>query len=266
MALKNGRTTAALQQILIGSVIPSGTIAPFAGGTIPEGWLLCDGSAISRTTYSALFSAVGVAHGSGDGALTFNLPDYQGSFLRGKVSISTVTGSGTVSTNNATFSSHGIKRTGFKVRLSSGTLTGLSTATDYYVIVVDTNTLAFSSSLANAIAGTKLPISGTNSAIIVQYEDPDYASRSAATVGGNSGGNLGSLQQPQSDSIKDFVSTLKGNIGGLNGTALIPEDGAYSSEYHTGRSDGAGSYWIKMRSHNRESRPKNSLTNYIIKV
>lgn len=83
MPLKNGKTTASLQTILIGSVIPAGTIAPFGGGTVPEGWLLCDGTAVSRTTYSALFSAVGTVHGQGNGSSTFHLPDYRGRFLRG---------------------------------------------------------------------------------------------------------------------------------------------------------------------------------------
>jgi len=83
MPLKNGRTSAALQQILVGSIIPPGTIQAFGGGTVPSGWLLCDGSTANRSTYSALFSAIGVAHGSGNGSTTFHLPDYRGRFLRG---------------------------------------------------------------------------------------------------------------------------------------------------------------------------------------
>jgi microcystin-dependent protein len=83
MPLKNGRTSAALQQILVGSIIPPGTIQAFGGGTVPSGWLLCDGSTANRSTYSALFSAIGVAHGSGDGSTTFHLPDLRGRFLRG---------------------------------------------------------------------------------------------------------------------------------------------------------------------------------------
>lgn len=83
MALKNGRTTAALQTILVGSVIPSGTISPFGGGTVPSGWLLCDGTAVSRTTYASLYAAILVANGYGDNATTFNLPDLRGRFLRG---------------------------------------------------------------------------------------------------------------------------------------------------------------------------------------
>lgn len=83
MPLKNGRTTAALQTIVVGTVIPAGTIAPFGGGTVPAGWLLCDGSTVSRATYSNLFAATGTLHGQGDGSTTFHLPDYRGRFLRG---------------------------------------------------------------------------------------------------------------------------------------------------------------------------------------
>jgi microcystin-dependent protein len=83
MPLKNGRTTASLQTVLVGSVIPAGTIAPFGGGTVPAGWLLCDGSTVSRTTFANLFLAVGTLHGQGDGSTTFHLPDYRGRFLRG---------------------------------------------------------------------------------------------------------------------------------------------------------------------------------------
>ena len=66
-----------------GGLAPSGAILAFGGSAAPDGWLICDGSSVSRTQYASLFAAVGVAHGSGDGATTFNLPDYQGRFLRG---------------------------------------------------------------------------------------------------------------------------------------------------------------------------------------
>ena len=56
-------------------VLPTGTIVPYAGATAPDGFLLCDGSAVSRTTYSALFSVIGTTYGEGDGNSTFNLPD-----------------------------------------------------------------------------------------------------------------------------------------------------------------------------------------------
>lgn len=57
MALRRGRPVGESRSILIGSIIPAGTIAPFGGGTVPEGWLLCDGSIVSRATYDGLFAA-----------------------------------------------------------------------------------------------------------------------------------------------------------------------------------------------------------------
>lgn len=62
---------------------PTGGVIAFAGSTAPTGWLLCDGSAVSRTTYASLFAVIGTSHGSGNGTTTFNLPDYRGRFLRG---------------------------------------------------------------------------------------------------------------------------------------------------------------------------------------
>ena len=60
----------------------TGMIAPFAMSTAPSGWLTCDGSAVSRSTHSNLFSAIGTTWGTGDGSTTFNVPDLRGAFLR----------------------------------------------------------------------------------------------------------------------------------------------------------------------------------------
>lgn len=65
------------------TLIPVGMIAPFAMSTAPTGWLECDGSAVSRTTYSDLFAALSTTHGVGDGSTTFNVPDLRGEFIRG---------------------------------------------------------------------------------------------------------------------------------------------------------------------------------------
>lgn len=57
------------------SLVPAGTILPFGGSKAPTGYLLCDGAAVSRTTYSALFTVIGITYGAGDGSTTFNLPN-----------------------------------------------------------------------------------------------------------------------------------------------------------------------------------------------
>ena len=62
---------------------PVGVITAYAGDTAPNGWLLCDGSAVSRTTYANLFSVIGTKCGAGDGSTTFNLPNIKGRSLVG---------------------------------------------------------------------------------------------------------------------------------------------------------------------------------------
>lgn len=79
--------------------LPVGTIVSYAGATVPTGWLLCDGSAINRATYSTLFTAIGTAYGVGDGVTTFELPDMRGRFPFGKAT------AGTGSTLGAEFGS-----------------------------------------------------------------------------------------------------------------------------------------------------------------
>jgi microcystin-dependent protein len=67
----------------IPAIMPVGVILAFGGVTPPTGWLLCNGGAVSRTTYPKLFDVIGTFYGSGDGATTFNLPDAQRRYLLG---------------------------------------------------------------------------------------------------------------------------------------------------------------------------------------
>ena len=88
--LADGSVTAAkLDTSIQTSGVPSGTVVAFAGATPPTGWLVCDGSAVSRTAYPSLFSAIGVIWGVGDSVSTFNLPD-----LRGRTAIGAGQGTG----------------------------------------------------------------------------------------------------------------------------------------------------------------------------
>lgn len=64
-------------------LVPSGAIVPFAGVGVPEGWLLCDGSELTRAAHPALYNALQNTWGSRDGNSVFNLPDLRGVFLRG---------------------------------------------------------------------------------------------------------------------------------------------------------------------------------------
>ncbi|MEL0207667.1 MAG: tail fiber protein [Gammaproteobacteria bacterium] len=95
--------------------IPTATIIPWSDTSVPTGYLECDGAAVSRTTYAALYAIVGDTYGSGDGSTTFNVPDLQDNIPMGKSGTkavgstggaNTVTPTGNVagSTANATLS------------------------------------------------------------------------------------------------------------------------------------------------------------------
>jgi len=95
--------------------IPTATIVPWTSASVPSGFLECNGAAVSRTTYSALFAIVGTTYGAGDGSSTFNVPDLQDNVAVGKSNnkslgstggANTVTSTGNVggSTANASLS------------------------------------------------------------------------------------------------------------------------------------------------------------------
>lgn len=69
--------------------VPVGSMSMYAGSAAPTGWLLCDASAVSRTTYAALFAVISTTYGTGDGSSTFNVPD-----MRGRVPAGVGTGTG----------------------------------------------------------------------------------------------------------------------------------------------------------------------------
>jgi len=79
---KLGSDVTALITALTNVKVPTGTILPFAGSTAPSNAIICDGSAVLRSTYSALFTVIGTTYGVGDGSTTFNVPN-----LKGKIPI-----------------------------------------------------------------------------------------------------------------------------------------------------------------------------------
>ncbi len=144
----------------------TGTVTMFAGASAPADWLLCDGSAVSRTTYSALFAVTSTTFGIGDGSTTFNLPD-----LRSRIPVGAGTG-----TKVATFSSRSgdiITVTGLSnasnnefqtgqavlYDTTSGAISGLTDNTTYYVVRVTNTSFSLATTLADAQNGTVITLS-----------------------------------------------------------------------------------------------------------
>lgn len=78
------------------AVMPPGALVPFGGPTTPTGWLLCNGAAVSRSTYADLFAAIGTVHGAGNGTTTFNVPDMRGKFPIGVAASGTASALGQI--------------------------------------------------------------------------------------------------------------------------------------------------------------------------
>ena len=69
--------------IAVPTILEPGIVVPYAGATAPTGWLICDGAAVNRSIYGALFAIVGTTYGAGDGSTTFNLPNLVNRFSVG---------------------------------------------------------------------------------------------------------------------------------------------------------------------------------------
>lgn len=103
---------------------PAGITLPYGGTSAPPGYFLCDGSAVSRTTYDHLFAAIGTAYGAGNGSTTFNLPDFRQRFPLGKAT------SGTGSTLGGAGGLIDHTHTVTPASLSSISLIGIGTGAD----------------------------------------------------------------------------------------------------------------------------------------
>ena len=94
------------------AAIPAGFVAAWPLASVPTGWLECDGSAVSRSSYPALFAVYGTSYGPGDGSTTFNLPNYKDYFLRGFDASETDAASRTDRGDGTTGASVGTKQAG----------------------------------------------------------------------------------------------------------------------------------------------------------
>ena len=84
----------------------TGVVQLYAGSTAPSGWLICNGQAVSRTTYAALFAVIGTTYGAGDGSTTFNVPNLVNKTVRGSNSLGKTGGADTVTLSTANLPAH----------------------------------------------------------------------------------------------------------------------------------------------------------------
>lgn len=155
-----------------GGGTPTGTIIAYASnGALPDGYLSCDGSAVSRTTYADLFDAIGTTWGSGNGSTTFNLPSLNGDWLKGSSTAGSSVGAGLPNITGSlgtTFANvSGFTHTG----AFSGTSAPSATSTRQTGTTGGQITISFSAANSNSLYGASTSVSVSSKTVryIIKY-------------------------------------------------------------------------------------------------
>lgn len=208
---------------------PTGSVIAFAGSTAPTGWLICDGTAVSRTTYADLFTIIGTSYGSGDGSTTFNVPDLIRRAPLGKGSSDSLGDSDGVAAASRTLShTHSVPAhyhgTGTLAVASSGTLT---TSSDSHNHTFSGTTGANStnqfpgkanSSAGNASSAMRANSSGTANNTFDTYFNHTHTFSGTTTT------------DTHNHTISGHTHTLSGSVGATGG---VDGDSAMTSGSYT---------------------------------
>lgn len=218
------------QKIFLNAV--TGMIVMYASATPPTGFLLCNGQAVSRTTYADLFAIISTTYGVGDGSTTFNVPDLASRFPLGysagaptKVFTFASRSGNLITITGADNHANNELQTGQAVvYTSSGSvITGLTSTSTYYVIRNAYNQFSLASSVANANAGTAIALSSDGTG--TQLFTATYTVRPMAQEGGEETHALTDAQMPSH--IHDYVND--GGASSITGITASTGNGGTST-------------------------------------
>jgi microcystin-dependent protein len=242
-----------------------GMIFPYAGSSAPTGFLLCDGSAVSRTTYADLFALISTAYGVGDGLTTFNVPNLAGRFPLGYASSAptkTFTfssrSSNTITVTGADNHAHNELQTGQAVLYdtTSGAITGLVDNTTYYLIRIAYNQFQLATSVANANAGTAITLSSDGSG--TQTFTATYTARSMGQTGGE---EIHALRDAEMPSHTHDAKRSSGGDNNADRNETYNSNETYDGTFET-------SFWMRDAGSDtpHNNLPLFTVVNYIIKT
>lgn len=171
--------------------VPTGVLTMYVdSATPPSGWLICDGSAVSRTTYADLFAVIGTTYGAGDGSTTFNLPDFKGvfplGFLSGTYAMAGTGGSATHTLSDAEMPSHSHSIShGHSDNFSVGG--GVSSVSDHnHAFTRESTSASYGTGSASAFSSSYTSTTGGGGGH--GHSDTFSISGGVTSVSGNSGG------------------------------------------------------------------------------
>ena len=185
---------------------PAGIVMPFAGSVAPQGYLLCDGSAVSRTDYADLFTAIGTVYGAGDGSTTFNIPDLSGRVVLG------------------VSQSHALGTTGGE---ASHTLTEQELPAHSHTVPAHGH--------GNNITVTTPKLTHTITQPVFKYNSPNYrGTGSNQVISAYSGTGTGTASRSASAAVADHAATACTMTGGVTAcdafdTDTYGTDGAHNN-------------------------------------
>ena len=155
----------------IDAYIP-GIIQLYAGSSAPLGWLVCNGQAISRTTYAALYAVIGTTYGAGDGSTTFNVPNLVNKTVRGSNSLGKTGGADTVmlTTANMPAHTHGVgtlatNNTGAHTHTIASYKSGSLSGNISYIETSSRGAISTMSSVINSAGAHTHTISGSTTSV-----------------------------------------------------------------------------------------------------
>ena len=175
------KLAAAVQALLV----PTGAVSPYAGTAEPTGWLFARGQAVSRTTYAALFAAIGTTYGAGDGSTTFTLPDLRGRVVAGQDDM------GGTSANRLTGLSGGVDGDvlGAAGGAETHTLTEAQMPAHRHFAIVDATNTGITLSASNSIARSRTSGGDSNYQLDGSVSEPTIG-RTSSTGSGAAHNNV----------------------------------------------------------------------------
>jgi microcystin-dependent protein len=201
--------------------MPVGAATPFLGNTPPPGFLVCDGQAVSRTTYTELFAVIGTIYGAGDGVLTFNVPDLRNQFIRGKADDRAV---GSTQAGSFAAHSHPVQDPGH----THGASASASQAAHSHGITTNAHSHGVNDPghRHNAVVGLNVSGSGIagGSGVLIANQTEVAGTGISIQAAGNIGGNTDAQAPAVTVTPTIAAATTNETIGSTGGAETVPQN------------------------------------------
>lgn len=198
------------------AIVPVGGLVPFAGANAPSGYLLCDGSQVSRVTYKSLYDVIGTTYGVGDGSTTFTVPDLRQRFPLGVAASGTGNALGATG-GNIDHTHSGGSHTHALTVAGTSTAGSHSHSVDSHSHSIGSDGSHTHSFTTGGPSATDSPQEGTGAPLMVAHENHTHSGTTDSDGSHDHGGATG-LDSPGTNSGGSHSHTLTGSTDAASGT------------------------------------------------